>query len=104
MVDWEEALTERRLDRAVCNQSLLDACSSVTCSSLNRLSSDHFPLLLEFQFTDCSFKYQFRFMKMWSLNDDCRDLIVDTWNQSIIGCPMFVLNTKLKLLKNKLKV
>jgi hypothetical protein len=43
-------------------------------------------------------------MKMWSLKDDCRPLITNSWNTNVISCPMFVLNKKLKILKKNLKV
>lgn len=40
---------------------------------------------------------------MWSLHNDCKDVIANSWNQPIVGCPMYVLNMKLKILKKKLK-
>ncbi|XP_024636247.1 uncharacterized protein [Medicago truncatula] len=95
---------ERRLDRTICNQLWLNFCSTMSCSTLTKLSSDHFPLLLEFQYNECNFKSHFKFMKMWSLKDDCRSLIANSWNANVIGCPMFVLNKKLKILKENLKV
>jgi len=95
--------TKRRLDRAISNHAWLDFCTSLSCSTLIRTNSDHYPLLLDFQFSDCTFKSQFRFMKMWSLHDNCKDVISSCWNNRVIGCPMYVLNKKLKILKNTLK-
>jgi ribonuclease HI len=40
---------------------------------------------------------------MWSLHPDCRNIIADAWNISVVGCPMFILTQKLKLVKDKLK-
>jgi len=98
------AHTERRLDRTICNQSWLDLCNTMSYSTLTKLKSDHFPLLFEFQYSDCSFSSQFKFMKMWSLKDDCRTLIANSWSNVVTSCPMFVQNKKLKILKNNLKV
>ncbi|PNX99831.1 ribonuclease H, partial [Trifolium pratense] len=95
--------TEKRLDRAVCNQAWLDlGCVSVT--TLTKHKSDHSPLLLEYQLTTTSFASHFKFMRMWSLHPDCRNIILNCWNTVIVGCPMFILSQKLKLLKNKLKI
>ncbi|KAK2374968.1 hypothetical protein QL285_075894 [Trifolium repens] len=41
---------------------------------------------------------------MWSLHDGCKDIISDIWSTRIVGCPMFILSSKLKLLKNALKI
>jgi hypothetical protein len=95
--------TEKRLDRVVCNQAWLDICSVSSVSSLTRLRSDHFPLLLDVQLNFISHASQFKFMKIWTMHPDCRSIISDCWNSVIVGCPMFVLSQKLKLLKSKLK-
>jgi hypothetical protein len=95
--------TERRLDRAICNHPLIDLCSSISVSTLTKHKSDHYPLLLDLNLTNVSFAAQFKFMKMWSLHPDCKDLVQSCWNITFIGCPMFVLSKKLKLLKESLK-
>ncbi|PNX72820.1 ribonuclease H, partial [Trifolium pratense] len=41
---------------------------------------------------------------MWTLHDDCKNIVQDSWNTNVLGCPMFVLSKKLKMLKDKLKV
>jgi ribonuclease HI len=95
--------TERRLDRVVCNQRWLDLCCVSTVNTISKLRSDHFPILLDFQLSMTSFASQFKFMKMWSLHPSCKDVISDSWNSVVVGCPMFVLSQKLKSLKAKLK-
>jgi hypothetical protein len=95
--------TERRLDRAICNQNWLDACTSLDCSTLVRNRSDHYPLLLDFSCQNLSFRSSFKFMRMWSLHETCKDIISDSWNEVVVGCPMYILNTKLKRLKDKLR-
>jgi len=96
--------TERKLDRAICNQHLLDVCSTLNVSTLTKHKSDHFPLLLEFETSQHSFLSQFKFMQMWIYHEDCKRVIQEAWNINIVGCPMFVLNQKLKILKQKLKI
>jgi len=95
--------TKKRLDRTICNQLLLDSCSLISCSTLTKTNSDHYPLLLDLQITNQSFASNFKFLKMWTLHSDCKNIVSDTWITRIIGCPMYILTTKLKILKNKLK-
>jgi hypothetical protein len=97
------AFTEKRLDRAICNQAWLNSCSMVNCSSLVKNKSGHFPILLNFQFNSISFASQLKFMKMWTLHDTCQDLIANCWRTNIVGSPMFILTRKLKILKEQLK-
>jgi hypothetical protein len=40
---------------------------------------------------------------MWLLHDDCKRVVSDHWKMNVVGCPMFILKTKLKLLKPILK-
>lgn len=95
--------TKRRLDRAICNHSFLDLCSFISCSTLTNTTSDHYPLLFQFQSTNQTFTSNFKFLKMWTLHDDCKRLISDSWNTRVVGCPMYILCSKLKALKIKLK-
>jgi hypothetical protein len=96
--------TERRLDRVICNQTLIDLCCSISVSTLTKHKSDHYPILLDMQLSNATFASQFKFMKMWSLHPDCQKLIHDCWNTTVTGGPMFILSRKLKLLKEKLKL
>lgn len=96
--------TERRLDRAICNHAWLDVCSSLNVSTLIKHKSDHFPLLLEFEITPRSFMSQFKFMQMWTKHADCERVIQESWNINMVGCPMYILNHKLKNLKQNLKI
>ena len=96
--------TERRLDRVICNNAWLDLCSSLNVSTLVNHKSDHFPILLDFETSTHSFASQFKFMHMWSQHEDCKRVIQETWNINIVGCPMYILNQKLKILKQKLKI
>ncbi|MCH99565.1 RNA-directed DNA polymerase (Reverse transcriptase), partial [Trifolium medium] len=76
---------------------------SASCSTLIRHKSDHYPILLDFNFSNTTFVSQFKFLRMWTLHESCKQLISDTWNTPLVGCPMYILTSKLKLLKDHLK-
>jgi hypothetical protein len=95
--------TEKRLDRVICNQSWFDLCHVSTASTLIKQKSDHFPLLLDVQFSPLSFASQFKFLKMWTLHPECQNIVAECWRSVVTGCPMFILSNKLKFLKDRLK-
>nr|ABD28670.2 RNA-directed DNA polymerase (Reverse transcriptase) [Medicago truncatula] len=39
----------------------------------------------------------FKFLKMWTLHDSCQKLIEDCWNVRVLGSPLYVLSSKLKV-------
>ncbi|CAL0306454.1 unnamed protein product [Lupinus luteus] len=98
------ALTEKRLDRVLCNDSWIFQWQRVACCTLPRINSDHHPLLFGSSNSNNSRPQQFRFQKMWVSHVDCRRLIRQTWGREVIGCPMYVLSQKLKLLKSDLRI
>lgn len=97
-------LIEKRLDRAICSQKWLVVCSKIVVTSINHFKSDHHSLLMEFDMNEIKFRAYFKFFKMWSLHPSCIDVITNSWKQNVAGCPMFILSTKLKILKDKLKI
>lgn len=96
-------LTEKRLDRAISDTGFLDACCTLICSSLPKVKSDHFPLLLTFEVDKIKLKSQFMFLRMWSSHDDCIRFIKSSWNTKVSGCRMYILDRKLRILKENLK-
>lgn len=60
--------------------------------------------MIEFQTSEVQFASQFRFMQMWTLHPNCKQLVENTWNTVVYGTPMFILSHKLKILKDKFKV
>lgn len=100
----ESINTQRTLDRSVCNHLWLYMCCSLSCSTLTQHKSDHFPLLLEFQVTSVTFASQFKFQQMWTLHSDCKEIVNSCWNTNFLGSPMYIMSSKLKLLKDRLKV
>ncbi|XP_019451789.1 PREDICTED: uncharacterized protein LOC109353883 [Lupinus angustifolius] len=97
------ALTEKRLDRSMCNDDWLSTWNYVSYCTLPKISSDHHPLLLTCSLSVSKRTSSFRFLKMWMNHPDCSRVIEEAWNDSIVGCPMFIVSEKLKRLKAKLK-
>ncbi|XP_019460141.1 PREDICTED: uncharacterized protein LOC109359901 [Lupinus angustifolius] len=99
-----DALTEKRLDRAICNEGWLNAWNQVSCCTLPRISSDHNPILLNCSSYSIERVTSFRFQSMWMQHSNCRSIIEASWNGVVFGCPMYVLSSKLRRLKSVLKV
>lgn len=91
------------MDRAICNMNLLDLCKYVVCQTLPNIYSDHYPLLYTINLEKDTFKSHFKFLAIWTLDEDFSKVIEDVWNTKVFGCLMYVLDRKLKLLKYKLK-
>ncbi|XP_019460146.1 PREDICTED: uncharacterized protein LOC109359906 [Lupinus angustifolius] len=98
------ALTEKRLDRSLCNKEWIDFWSQVACCTLPRISSDHHPILLCSDYGQLGVPAQFKFQKMWLHHQDCSRLVEEVWQRSISGCSMSILSQKLKLMKKEFKV
>jgi hypothetical protein len=84
--------TEKRLDRVISNQNLLNVCLFIYYSTLTRFRSDHFPLLLEIKFQNIRYISNFKFLEMWSYHNDCSSFINSVWNKQIFGSPMQILS------------
>lgn len=97
------SLTEKRLDRVVCNDAWLSFWDSSSCCTLSRSKSDHFPILLTLSKGATTFPSHFKFLSFWTNHGDCRKIITEVWNRPVFGCPMFILMQKLKALKQELK-
>lgn len=96
-------LTEKRLDRVVCNDSWLNFWSAVSSCTLTRNRSDHFPLLMDLRKENRNFSSSFKFLRMWASHLDCSTILEDAWKGNFSSCPMFILCQKLKQVKMKLK-
>ncbi|XP_019435039.1 PREDICTED: uncharacterized protein LOC109341552 [Lupinus angustifolius] len=97
------ALTEKRLDRCLCNADWLASWNEIFCCTLTRISSDHHPLLLSFSSSSITRISAFRFHGMWLQHLDLKRVVAEVWQMDIRGCPMFIISHKLKLLKEKLR-
>ncbi|KAF1869303.1 hypothetical protein Lal_00018395 [Lupinus albus] len=95
---------EKRLDRCIANEDWMTAWNQLSCYTLPRIASDHHPLLLCFDMGVTPRSSSFKFQKMWLTHTDCHRLVSDVWRVEVVGCPMFVLSKKLRILKKELKV
>ncbi|KAF1887608.1 hypothetical protein Lal_00040662 [Lupinus albus] len=96
-------LTEKRLDRSLCNDSWLEVSKQVSCCTLPRVASDHNPLLFSATNDNARRISQFSFHRMWLNHSDCSRVVAESWRNEVYGCPMFILSQKLKNLKIVLK-
>lgn len=94
---------KKRLDRSICNDAWINFWSSISCCTLTKSKSDHYPLLLDLKRDVIMHQSSFKFMKKWALHPECIDIGKDAWKEQAYGCPMFVLTKKLKSLKSRLK-
>lgn len=93
-----------RLDRAVCNEDWLNFWRSSSCTALVRHQSDHNPLLLSIIFSTVKHASPFKFFKVWTSHDDCRQLVIDNWSKGVRGQGMSRFQAKLRNLKNAFKI
>ena len=93
-----------RLDRFLVTDDWDGYFGDPVQSLLLRLTSNHFPVLLEGRGTKSRGPRPFRFENMWLKADNFMSLIRDWWqNSKVTGSSSFILVEKLKALKIKLK-
>lgn len=74
------------------------------CSTIIRSKSNQYPILLKVDNSTERRASPFKFMKIWSNNLSCRNVINDAWKNTIVSFLMFILSQKLKNLKARLNV
>ncbi|KAK9934990.1 hypothetical protein M0R45_022108 [Rubus argutus] len=95
---------ELRLDRSLVNLEWLDAWDNFDCCTLPRICSDHHPLLISFSKAYGDHHSLFRFRKMWLEHKDFLSFVKDCWcSISAHGCPLTVLQHKLRVLRKALR-
>ena len=99
-----DAFMAQRLDRAIGNANWIDFWNIISCYTLLKSFSDHFPLLIN-MLKEPPIKIipRFKFFKAWTEFDSCEPIIAAHWILPVHGSPMHVLHYKLKSLKPKLK-
>lgn len=60
--------------------------------------------LITFDYKETRHPSQFKFIQMWEICNDCKDIVAKSQETNVVGFPMFILDRKLKLLKDNLKV
>jgi len=81
----------------------LDEWDSCTYQVLVKNYSDHSPILASLASNSLRKVSNFRFFSKWLQDTSCLKLIHDSWANKVVGCPMFILQHKLKRLKLELQ-
>jgi len=77
-----------RLDRAICNDAWLDCWGGTSCTALLRTQSDHHPLLLHMDISIVRRAASFKFFKAWTSHEECRPLVLLSWQKPVVGSGM----------------
>ena len=93
----------RILDRPLCNGVCLDEWDSCTYQILVKNCYDHSPILSSLASNSLRKVSNFHFFSMWLQEKLCLKLIHDSWDNKVVGCPMFILQHNLKTLKIELR-
>ncbi|VFQ97942.1 unnamed protein product [Cuscuta campestris] len=91
-----------RIDRLLFNQPWTDMFSCLV-HHLDRVGSDHAPLLVECKSHGRPPARPFTFLNVWTEHEDFQKVVADSWREDITGNPMFVFGAKLKRLAHRLK-
>ncbi|VFQ89722.1 unnamed protein product [Cuscuta campestris] len=91
-----------RIDRLLFNQPWMDMFSCLV-HHLDRVGSDHAPLLVECKSHERPPARPFTFLNVWTEHEDFQRVVADSWREDITGSPMFVFGAKLKRLEHSLK-
>ncbi|XP_019438908.1 PREDICTED: uncharacterized protein LOC109344602 [Lupinus angustifolius] len=97
------ALTEKRLDKTICNEDWLNNWDQISCFALPRSTFDHHPLILCSSISLSDSHSHFKFYKMWLNHSDCRRLVTEAWRTDFFGYHMFIFAQKMKHLKKELR-
>ena len=85
-----------RLDRVLATQSWVDLFPSYKVTHLKPTSSDHIPILLEWNPKKrVRFKKTFRYEDGWAVQDGCGEAVKLGWESEFQGSPMFRVTEKI---------
>jgi len=92
-----------RLDRFLYSMEWEEKFKNIRQKLLPRVLSDHCPILLESGNWEQK-RSNFKFENWWLKVEGFTNLIQSWWNEFLVeGCPDYILNIKLRMLKQKLK-
>ncbi|XP_057770764.1 uncharacterized protein LOC130990559 [Salvia miltiorrhiza] len=96
---------ESRLDRALFSADFASHWHSIHSQALCHLTSDHSPLVLACSLPPSARRCFFRFLNMWILHLEFQEMVQSSWDSELsITCPIFWVMSKLKRLRNRLKI
>lgn len=91
-----------RLDRGIENPNWTLFFPNTKIKHLPIYSSDHAPLLLDTSASK-TFFHSFKFEEFWARDPNCFNIIKESWENTLIGSPSFILSQKLKDVRKALK-
>lgn len=91
-----------RIDRVITNTEWLASFSQCEANFLAPSVSDHCPMMVSVVL-GTQMKRSFKFFNFWMQHPGFRDTLIESWNEVVLGKPMFILSSKLKRLKGVLK-
>ncbi|XP_022853606.1 uncharacterized protein LOC111375048 [Olea europaea var. sylvestris] len=77
---WTNGRVRKRLDRVLINSSAAALCLQLTVKHLNRTSSNHSPLLLQWTSDDDLGPRPFRFLNVWTKHHDFLAFVSQKWS------------------------
>lgn len=92
-----------KLDRILGNCSFMQAFPNASAKFHFDSTSDHYPTIFYSDRLSPRRIMPFKFLNPWYLDDRFMSIVANVWKTEIHGCRMFILVSKLKLLKGKLK-
>ncbi|XP_041004039.1 uncharacterized protein LOC121249397 [Juglans microcarpa x Juglans regia] len=93
-----------KLDRVLLDANLMSTFPNTTCSYLQRTTSDHCPMIIEFLKDPYSYgPSPFRFQKMWIEHPEFMDFVKNVWFVPVVGTGLVKLASHLKKVKVALR-
>ncbi|KAH0769974.1 hypothetical protein KY290_013955 [Solanum tuberosum] len=86
----------KRLDRLVHNSQWFDVFNATSVTHLSRTCSDHAPLLVKMNFDNTHIIKYFKFLNIWIEHTEFLEIVKHSWNEEVVGNPLFVLHQKIK--------
>ncbi|KAL2471352.1 Uncharacterized protein Adt_39488 [Abeliophyllum distichum] len=100
---WTNGRVWKRLDRVLINPAVGSSCSSFSVRHLNRSTSDHSPLLIQWSSDDDLGPRPFRFLNVWSRHHDFLSFVSQKWSFPTHHTGMIALWEKIFRLKQGLR-
>ncbi|KAL2475613.1 Uncharacterized protein Adt_36349 [Abeliophyllum distichum] len=100
---WTNGRVWKRLDRVLINPAVGSSCSRFSVRHLNRSTSDHSPLLIQWSSDDDLGPRPFRFLNVWSRHHDFLSFVSQKWSFPTHHTGMTALWEKIFRLKQGLR-
>ncbi|KAL2512765.1 Uncharacterized protein Adt_18365 [Abeliophyllum distichum] len=100
---WTNGRVWKRLDRVLINSAIGSSCSRFSVRHLNRSTSDHSPLLIQWSSDDDLGPRPFRFLNVWSRHHDFLSFVSQKWSFPTHHTGMTALWEKIFRLKQGLR-